>query len=432
MLVCVVLSLLAACGGPGGGNATQSDAAVDTTAAPDGSEAPTTTVSTTGSPSGKTTIAGPEVSAFMLLDAAGYEAALGAPLRGGPQDNGGVPDPYVGGYTSTALVVTADDMEVTATLHSLPTPEAAQEIYDGLVSQSPGAEPIAGAGEAAAYLGGVAYVKKGAQVLEIGAQFGPDANAAIEQIKLETGDASAQAEAMTRVVITVAPALATEMSGATGDESLAALPEGGVDACASVDVVAELFDDPAAMVERQQTMDPPASECRYTVFGMELTATVVTEDQLQQGARPETLQARFDGLAENLDEEVQQVTEAFVTGDRTVLQSIDDCLIKLTILPYAPTEALEAFYSAFAGVPTDQLLSTLVEVRIIAADQAAQRCCRNTDKIREVLDDIDASHLSTPLKQQTKSQFLLGLAALCRPQLPGATQPDPPTTQVPN
>src|SRR5262245_12068008 len=57
--------------------------------------------------------AGPEFRAVALLDAAGYEAALGAPLRGGPQDNGGVNMQYVGGFTSSAFLVTADDIEVT-------------------------------------------------------------------------------------------------------------------------------------------------------------------------------------------------------------------------------------------------------------------------------------------------------------------------------
>ena len=55
-------------------------------------------------------------------------------------------------------------------------------------------------------------------------------------------------------------------------------------------------------MERVPSDDPPASECRYTMFGDQLYVTVVTEAQLQQAARPDSVGALFDRFADEAAE----------------------------------------------------------------------------------------------------------------------------------
>jgi hypothetical protein len=381
------------------------------------------------SPSPGPAQAGPEFRAAALLDAAGYQAALGAPLRGGPQDNGGVDEPYGGGFTSSAFVVTADDMEVTVTLHSLPSPDLAQSFYvDWVGRHDP--EPIAGVGEGAAYagigyVGGDAYVKKGAQVLEISSRFGPDANSIIEEIKAETGDASAEADAMSRVVIIAAPALVAAMSGMAATEPLVALPTGGVDACARQEVVAEFFGDPSAIVERVPSDDPPASECRYTMFGDQLYVTVVTEAQLEQAARPDSVGALFDRIADEAAEAPAQgarhvegdVDADVVLTPTDVVVTVDDCLA--AVRPRG-SDTIDEVAREMSGL-TDVELVEAMEAVLAEFERQEPTCCQGVPETQAMLDQIDRQALSINLPPESafraRIKLMNGILALCFPEI---------------
>ncbi|HEV7679846.1 MAG TPA: hypothetical protein VGQ42_14885 [Candidatus Dormibacteraeota bacterium] len=245
--------------------------------------------SSSAPPSGVPTAAPADrgLSAFALLDAAGYRAALGEDVLG-PEDDGGVPSSPAGHVSTTRVGTTTTDTMLSITLSSLDTAQAAQQVFAAQTRGNPPPSVAAGLGDKAVQSNGVVTVLKGAQVLVVKASPGAAAQKRLDDIKIHGGDPTAAYAALLGKAQTLAPGLVAHLTGQASPAPRLALPAGGVDPCIRQDVIAKLYPKAPPTVTYQPSEVPPATQCSIQFPGGIVAIQVVSDQQLSSALVPTT------------------------------------------------------------------------------------------------------------------------------------------------
>jgi hypothetical protein len=231
--------------------------------------------------------AGSELSAYHLLDAAGYSAALGEPVT--VEDNGVVPDQY-GCEVGQARALTAAGVLITTSLRTAASTDNAKDDYTSQTNSGSIASPLSGVGDQSAYADGIAVVQKGAQVLRVTSAIAPGIDP-----KANGADPTAALAAAAAAAGKAAPALAEKMGGAACTGPALGIPEGGVNPCQmSASTFGDAVGIDGATAEPVISDEPPAQECAYNAPGIGTVYTyVATHAVLEASILPTTAQDMF-------------------------------------------------------------------------------------------------------------------------------------------
>ncbi|HEY2813611.1 MAG TPA: hypothetical protein VGJ03_09125, partial [Acidimicrobiales bacterium] len=239
--------------------------------------------------------ADPSLSAFRLLDNAGYTAALGEPVVA-IEDDGDVPDPN-GGHRSVTRVATQSGTIFRVTLHSTADETVAKSEFQqvsGSSDPSSSSSSVAGAGDEAAFTGGKTVVRKGAQVLTIEVDLAGTAQGELDQIKINGGDPTQALNAFEAKTQTLAAPLAAKLSGKTAPDQVVGLPDGAIDPCLpgadAVGAIKRIYGVSSVQTTYVQGESPPAIGCEFQVTGLQTPIEIdtVTDAQLTAAVSPTT------------------------------------------------------------------------------------------------------------------------------------------------
>jgi hypothetical protein len=209
------------------------------------------------------------------------------------EDDGGVPSDV--GHTSMARTATVSGtVVVEVVLRSYANADDANNAFETAEASLGAPVAVEGAGDAAAYAGGRAAVLKGAQVLDLRVDVGPEGQRIVEEAKAETGDGGPAYEELVGVAVDLAVPLAEAMTGEASVEPALALPAGAVDPCATVEELALVFPGVELITATYLLPeDPPALECLYELDGLQLYLSVATDTQLAGALEPSTAEASY-------------------------------------------------------------------------------------------------------------------------------------------
>ncbi len=225
--------------------------------------------------------AGPELSAYHLLDAAGYTAALGEPVTA-VEDDGVVPDRY-GCEIGQARALTAAGVLITTTLRTADSTDNAKQEYSNEANFGSTPGPL-NAGDQSAFTDGLALVQKGAQVLRVTSNIAPGFDP-----KAGGVDPTAALAAAAAAAGKAAPALAGKMTGATCSGPAIGIPAGAIDPClVSAHQVEDGLQITGVRVTPVLSDRSGNSECEYDLGGYAGTIYVYTrtDPQLEASISP--------------------------------------------------------------------------------------------------------------------------------------------------
>ncbi len=257
------------------------------------------------------TEAAPALSAYHLLDLAGYSAALGEPVTA-VEDDGVVPDQY-GCEVGQARALTAAGALITTTLRTAKSEDDAREEYSTMANFFSTPVPL-NVGDQSGSTDGFALVQKGAQVLQVTSNIAPGVDP-----KANGADPTAALAAAAAIAGKAAPKLATNMGGAACSGPAMGLPAGAVPPCP---VTAEEMDSGLGITGTKAipviSDDPPSMECQYQ---LPAKGTVLvyswTEAQLENSIAPGTAADAYDAAlatATNPRTIATKMTQSFEAG----------------------------------------------------------------------------------------------------------------------
>lgn len=283
-LALAVALIVTACGGGGGSKATA-------TGAPDGVsrgvEVPAIEVQ--------------HQSAFSLLDAAGWSAALGDGVTA-IEDDLMAPAGGCNGSASVASTLTSSGIKIVIILHACDTEANAKDLAAGIGSPSP-----------------QVTLQQCTQIINVRPELGPELQDQLNHIKENGGDptvAAQEADAKLLAAGTkLADALKAKLTCDPG-KSVFEIPAGGGDPCDSASVKAAVGED--VTFKHVLLLQGPAVSCEVqpktkTGFSMSMTC----DAQLKKAVPPSEANAKFATDLHNAGSQAKSVTDGGIEAFET-------------------------------------------------------------------------------------------------------------------
>lgn len=240
-------------------------------------------------------------SAFALLDAAGWSAALGDGVTA-IEDDLMAPDSSCGGSISGASTLTAGDIKIVIVLYACDSEADAQSLASAIGSPAP-----------------QVTVQQCTQLLNVRPELGPESQQVLNHIKENGGDptvAAKEANATLAAAGTkLADALKAKLSCDPG-KSVFEIPAGGADPCDSASLSAAVGE--AVTFVHEILLAGPGVSCQVrpktkTAFTMTLTC----DAQLKKAVPPTESNAAFATAAHNAGSQAKSVNEEGVEAFET-------------------------------------------------------------------------------------------------------------------
>ncbi|MEY2459743.1 MAG: hypothetical protein QOG30_1573, partial [Acidimicrobiaceae bacterium] len=243
-------------------------------------------------------------SAFALLDAAGWSAAIGDAVTAIEDDLIAPGDCGSDGAVSSASTITASGDKFVVFLFACDTEANAQSFASQIGSPAP-----------------TVVVQQCTKVLNVRPSLGPDAQAALNSVKENGGDPTVAIQESDARLTTegtkLADALKAKLSCEPG-KRVYEIPAGGADPCDIASLTAAVG-EPVTVTHQPASRNTPGVSCRVSPKTQaHFSLTLSCDAQLKKAVPPTESNARFATDQHNSGSRAQPVTDGGIEAFKTV------------------------------------------------------------------------------------------------------------------
>jgi hypothetical protein len=241
-------------------------------------------------------------SAFGLANAAAWSAALNDKVTA-IEDDLIAPGTDCGGSVSSASTITAGGNKIVAFLQSCDTEANAQSLASQLTGHDPNA-----------------VVQKCTKIVQVNPTLGPDAQKALDDIKLNGGDPTAAFNQANATLKTQATALSSALAAnvkCDAGKPVYEIPAGGGDPCDVPSLSAAAGE--AVTVSHQLAREGPAVSCNVsTKTKGSFTISMSCDAQLSKAVPPTDANGKFATDGHNAGSQAKSVTDGGIEAFQTL------------------------------------------------------------------------------------------------------------------